>query len=73
MTVPFLTCAQAARRLGVSGETLRAYCRRGLIGRRLLGRYRLDPAEVDALLAGRRLSLPRESAADAQPAASSTP
>ncbi len=48
----FLSAAEAARRLRVHPETIRLHCRTGRIGRRVLGRWRLDATEVEALLAG---------------------
>lgn len=58
MTTPTLSPREAALRLGVSAETIRAACRTGRLGRRLLGRYRVALAEVEALEAGARLPSP---------------
>lgn len=59
-----LTPRQAAARLGVGGECIRWYCRKGLIGRRVLGRWRIAATEIEHLLAGGRPSPSREGLAD---------
>lgn len=55
-----LSTRQAAARLGVGGECIRWYCRKGLIGRRVLGRWRIAETEIERLLAGGRPSPFRE-------------
>jgi hypothetical protein len=55
-----LTTTQVARLLGVSGDCVRWNCRAGRLGRRVLGRWRIADAEVQALLGGAGLSPQRE-------------
>lgn len=62
MLTPTLSPREAALRLGVSAETIRAACRTGRLGRRLLGRYRVALTEVEALEAGARLPSPEAKA-----------
>ena len=59
-TMTDLSPSQAAARLGVGGECVRWYCRKGLIGRRVLGRWRIAETEVERLLAGGRPSPSRD-------------
>ncbi len=49
----YLTPPQAAERAGVTDWTVIAWCRRypGL-GRKVVGRWRVDPAALDRLLCG---------------------
>ncbi len=49
----YLTPPQAAERAGVTDWTVIAWCRRfpGL-GRKIVGRWRVDPAALDRLLCG---------------------
>lgn len=63
MTTLTLSPREAAQRLGTCPETIRAYCRNGRLGRRLLGRYRVTIAEVEALEAGARVPSPPAKAA----------
>jgi hypothetical protein len=63
MTTTTLSPREAALRLGVSPETIRALCRTGRLGRRLLGRYKVAVAEVEALEAGARVPSPIAKAA----------
>lgn len=62
MTTTTLSPREVAQRLGVHAETIRAACRTGRLGRRLLGRYRVALAEVEALEAGARLPSPQAKA-----------
>ena len=48
-----LTPAQVAARLGVDPSTVRRNAARHGLGSKLWGRWRLDPAKVDAALTGR--------------------
>jgi hypothetical protein len=51
-----LSPPQAARRAGVTRPTVVAWCRRYAgLGRRVAGRWRVDPAVLDRLLAGEEL------------------
>jgi len=57
----FLTASEAGRRLGVSSTTATRWCHRGLIVAKRIGqrgRFRIDPAEVERLLAKLPAGLP---------------
>ncbi len=49
-----LTPEQAAFELGLSASTVRRLCASGSLGRRHVGRWRIDPAEVRAIKSGVR-------------------
>lgn len=63
MTTTTLSPREVAQRLGVHAETIRLLCRTGRLGRRLLGRYRVSVAEVEAIEAGARVPSPEAKAA----------
>ena len=47
----FVTCAEAAKLLRVSKETVQKYCREGLLKARKVGRqYLIDRADLDRFL-----------------------
>jgi excisionase family DNA binding protein len=49
----FLTCAQAAERADCSAEAIRRWCDTGILqARKVVGRWRIDPSDLDRLLHG---------------------
>ncbi|WP_022883119.1 citrate synthase [Gryllotalpicola ginsengisoli] len=74
MTVPRLTAAQAAARLGVKPQTLYAYVSRGLLSReRSATGSTFDPLEVEAFARRRRPSAPASTPRTSRAAAAGSP
>jgi excisionase family DNA binding protein len=48
----YLTTAEASVIAGVHQTTIIDWCNQGLLGRRVVGRWRIDRSELDRLLVG---------------------
>lgn len=48
----YITPQEAAERIGVHAESIRRWIRLYGIGRKIVGRYRVDPVRLDMLLHG---------------------
>jgi len=51
----FLTCVEAAELADCSAEAIRRWCDTGILpARKIVGRWRIDPADLDRLLYGHK-------------------